>query len=58
MSPDAVRASKALLRSAGSASPAAQLLAESAAQSRLLDTRNHAEAVAAGLAKRAPKFED
>jgi enoyl-CoA hydratase/carnithine racemase len=58
MSPDAVRAGKALLRSAAGESSAAQLLAESEAQSRLLDTRNHAEAVAAGLAKRAPLFKD
>jgi enoyl-CoA hydratase/carnithine racemase len=57
-SPDAVRAIKALLASAAVNDPAAQLRAEAEAQIRLLAGRNHAEAVAAGLAKRAPVFED
>jgi enoyl-CoA hydratase/carnithine racemase len=57
-SPDAVRAVKALLVSAVMNSRAEQLLAESDLQSRLIESSNHAEAVAAGLASREPEFED
>ena len=57
-SPDAIRAIKALLKAAETSSREEQLKAESELQSRLISGRNHAEAVAAGLAKRAPKFED
>jgi hypothetical protein len=47
---------KALFNAAPSASRADQLLAESEWQIALLDGNNHKEAVAAGLAKRAPNF--
>jgi len=57
-SPDAIRAGKALLTAAATNTRAAQLQAESGIQNTLISGRNHAEAVAAGMAKRAPKFED
>lgn len=57
-SPDAIRAIKSLLNGAATGSRAEQLRAESAFQISLIGGRNHAEAVAAGIAKREPKFED
>jgi enoyl-CoA hydratase/carnithine racemase len=57
-SPDAVRAGKKLLTAAETNARAEQLLAESEIQNVLIAGKNHAEAVAAGMAKRAPQFED
>jgi enoyl-CoA hydratase/carnithine racemase len=57
-SPDAIREGKALLRAAVVGSTADGLRLEAQAQRRLLGGRNQMEAVAAGFAKRTPKFED
>ena len=57
-SPDAIRETKTLLGCAATRERGAQLLAESLAQNRLLEGRNHAEAVAASLAKRESVFDD
>ena len=57
-SPDAIRIGKALLNEAVVLPPAEGLLAEERAQRKLLGSKNQLEAVAAGLAKRPPKFED
>jgi enoyl-CoA hydratase/carnithine racemase len=55
-SPDAIRAMKALFNAAPAASRADQLLAESEWQIALMNGKNHKEAVASGLEKRAPNF--
>ena len=55
-SPDAVRAAKRLLNLRGSRDEL--LRAEAAEQTALIGRPNQHEAVAAGLAKRAPQFED
>jgi enoyl-CoA hydratase/carnithine racemase len=57
-SPDAIRAAKQLLTAADTTSRAVQLQAESALQNGLIAGQNHTEAVAAGLAKREPRFTD
>jgi enoyl-CoA hydratase/carnithine racemase len=55
-SPDAIRAAKRLLRHPGPQS--AMLVAEAAEQIALFGTPNQREAVAAGIAGRAPDFQD
>lgn len=55
-SPDAIRAAKRLLRHPGPRS--AMLMAEAAEQIALFGTPNQCEAVAAGMAGRAPDFQD
>lgn len=57
-SPDAVRAAKRLMRIGDDALDRRLLLAEASEQLALLRGANHAEAVAAGMAKRAPAFRD
>jgi enoyl-CoA hydratase/carnithine racemase len=57
-SPDAVRTIKRLLSSAAHNGRGPQLSDESASQNRLLEGRNHAEALAAAEAKREPVFDD
>lgn len=57
-SPDAVRAGKRLMRIGDDALDQRILLAEAAEQLALLSGDNHAEAVAAGMAKREPRFRD
>lgn len=57
-SPDAVRAAKKLIDETATAAPEAALLAESAAQQKLIGTHNQTEAVMAGIARRAPNFRD
>lgn len=57
-SPDAVRAAKRLLRVGDDALDDRILLAEAAEQRALLKSASHAEAVAAGMAKRQPNFAD
>lgn len=57
-SPHAVRGAKRLCNLLPNASPADVLLAEAHEQQRLIGSRNQVEAVRAGLAKRAPRFDD
>ena len=57
-SPDAVRAAKRLMRLGNDELDTRILRAEAAEQLKLLRSANHAEAVAAGIAKRAPSFRD
>jgi enoyl-CoA hydratase/carnithine racemase len=57
-SPDAVRAAKRLLGAAVTASVADGLRLEETEQRALLGSRNQLEAVAAGMAKRPPRFVD
>ncbi|MFI5959406.1 crotonase/enoyl-CoA hydratase family protein [Cryptosporangium sp. NPDC051539] len=57
-SPDAIRASKRLLDLADTVDLEAGLAAEQKEIAALIGTPNQAEAVAAGLAKRAPNFTD
>lgn len=57
-SPDAVRAAKRLVTETELTDPAATLIAESAAQERLVGQPNQLEAVMAGVEKRAPNFRD
>ena len=57
-SPDAVRAAKRLMRLGHDELDRRILLAEAAEQLALLKGANHAEAVAAGMARRAPHFRD
>ena len=57
-SPDAVRAAKALITETELMGVADTLIAESAAQERLVGTPNQMEAVMAGMQKRAPVFKD
>jgi enoyl-CoA hydratase/carnithine racemase len=57
-SPDAVRAAKRLMRLGNDELDTRILLAEASEQMKLLEGANHAEAVAAGMAKRAPTFQD
>lgn len=57
-SPDAVRAAKRLMRIGDDELDSRILLAEASEQMVLLKSANHAEAVAAGMAKRAPSFRD
>lgn len=56
--PDAMRAAKRLLNAMHDADAAALLQAESAEQEALVGSPNQREAVAAGMQKRAPVFED
>jgi enoyl-CoA hydratase/carnithine racemase len=58
ISPDAVRAAKALLNEAPLVSPAAGLQREEMLQRRLAGSANQLEAVRANFEKRAPKFSD
>lgn len=57
-SPHAMRASKRLMQLSETASPQDILLAEAREQQALLGSVNQAEAVRAGLEKRAPVFSD
>lgn len=57
-SPDAVREAKAMIRATEFLSDAEVLLAESAAQGRLIATPNQIESLMAGFEKRAPIFKD
>lgn len=57
-SPHAVRLAKELLESSGRVSVAEQLDAEQVAIKALIGSPNQRESVAAGMAKRAPKFAD
>lgn len=57
-SPDAVRAMKKMFNGAAVLDDAATLALEAALQLGVLEGRNHAEAVRANLAGRAPEFED
>lgn len=57
-SPDAIRVGKALLDEVVVGSTEDGLLAEERAQRKLLRTKNQLEAVAAGMTKRPPKFDD
>lgn len=57
-SPDAVRAAKRLLRIGHEEMDRRVLSAEAAEQQVLLRSANHREAVAAGMAKREPQFDD
>jgi enoyl-CoA hydratase/carnithine racemase len=57
-SPDAVRAAKRLMRLGNDELDTRILLAEASEQMAMLKSANHAEAVAAGMAKRAPTFQD
>lgn len=57
-SPMAVRAAKRLLNIGPDVDAQAILLAESVEQDKLLASADHAEALAAGREKRAPRFED
>lgn len=57
-SPDAVRAAKRLMRLCNEELDSRILQAEAAEQIALLKGANHAEAVSAGMAKRAPNFRD
>lgn len=57
-SPDATRTAKALITECEFADPAEVLLAESAAQERLVGSPNQIEAVMAGMQKRDPVFKD
>jgi len=57
-SPHAMRASKRLMQLSETASPQDILLAEAREQQALLGSANQAEAVRAGLEKRAPVFSD
>lgn len=57
-SPDAVRAAKRLMRLCNEALDSRILQAEAAEQIALLKGAHHAEAVSAGMAKRAPNFRD
>lgn len=55
-SPDAIRAAKRLLHVASRGDAAATLIAESVEQEALIGGANQREAVAANMAKRAPRF--
>lgn len=57
-SPDAVRAAKALITETEFMDAADVLIAESAAQEKLVGSPNQLEAVMAGMQKRAPDFRD
>lgn len=57
-SPDAVRAAKRLITDTALMDPADTLIAESAAQEKLVGQPNQMEAVMAGMQKRAPNFSD
>jgi len=57
-SPDAVREAKAMIRATELISDSDALLAEAAAQERLIGSPNQLEALMAGLEKRAPDFKD
>ena len=57
-SPDAVRAAKRLMRIGNDELDSRILLAEAAEQMAMIKSANHKEAVAAGMAKRAPNFSD
>lgn len=57
-SPDAIRAGKRLLGEAFTGTTEAGLLLEEEIQRTVLGKRNQLEAVAAGMSKRPPKFED
>lgn len=57
-SPDAVRAAKRLITATALMDPAQTLLAESAAQEKLVGRPNQLEAVMAGMQKRPPDFTD
>lgn len=57
-SPDAVRESKAMIRATEFMSDSEVLLAESAAQGRLIASPNQIESLMAGFEKRAPNFKD
>ncbi len=57
-SPDAVRMAKRLITDTALMPPAETLIAESAAQEKLVGQPNQMEAVMAGIQKRAPVFKD
>lgn len=56
--PDAIRAAKRLLNLSQDGGAAEILLAESEEQAKIIGSPNQIEAVMAGMAKRAPEFED
>jgi len=57
-SPDAIREGKKILNSVSELSDAELLLQESVIQGQLIGSPNQSEAVAAGMQKRAPNFQD